>query len=274
MLREPGNIILEVGSHSVAHMLDLVGPVKILAVQASNPVDLPGGARFFRRWHAEAECDAVGVTLNFSFTPGFSEHTIHVRGSLAAATVDFERNTYLLHRHTPAGLDFDRYHMSIAEAKLLKSQARGTLARTIYSKLRPTTGGTPYGQSIARAMQSFYANPGGSIDTRLSAELGRDVVRTCVAICQQLTSANTTIYQANGERKVPATVRSSGRPEILVLGATGFIGQELVRQLLDRGHSIRVLVRNPGRLPAELKDPRVYILIGDLSAKLCACAGT
>ena len=150
MLREPGNIILEVGSHSVAHMLDLAGPVKILAVQASNPVDLPGGARFFRRWHAEAECDAVGVTLNFSFTPGFSEHTIHIRGSLAAATVDFERNTYLLHRHTPAGLDFDRYHMSIAEAKLLKSQARGTLARTIYSKLRPTTGGTPYGQSIAQ----------------------------------------------------------------------------------------------------------------------------
>ena len=27
MLREPGNIMLEVGSHSVAHMLDLLGPV-------------------------------------------------------------------------------------------------------------------------------------------------------------------------------------------------------------------------------------------------------
>ena len=65
-------------------------------------------------------CGVVGVTLNFSFTPGFSEHTIHIRGSLAAATIDFERNTYLLHRHTPAGLDFDRYHMSIAEAKLLE----------------------------------------------------------------------------------------------------------------------------------------------------------
>ena len=42
---------------------------------------------------------------------------IHVRGSLAAATVDFERNTYLLHRHTPAGLDFDRYRMTVSEAK-------------------------------------------------------------------------------------------------------------------------------------------------------------
>jgi predicted dehydrogenase/nucleoside-diphosphate-sugar epimerase len=265
MLREPGNIILEVGPHSVAHMLDLVGPVKIQAIQASNAVDLPGDARFFRRWRVEAVCGAVGVALNFSFTPGFSEHTIHIRGSLAAATLDFERNTYLLHHHTAASLDFDRYRMSISEAKLLKSQARGTLVRTIYSKLRPTTGGTPYGQSIARAMQAFYANPDGSIDARLSPELGRNVVRTCVAICERVSDANTTASQANGEPKVPATVRSSVRAKILVLGATGFIGQELSRQLLDGGHSIRVLVRNPGRLPAELKDPRVSILVGDLS---------
>ena len=68
------------------------------------------------------------MTLNFSFAPGFSEHTIHVRGSLAAATVDFERNTYLLHRHTPAGMDFDRYHMTVSEAKALK--APGPAARS------------------------------------------------------------------------------------------------------------------------------------------------
>ena len=91
MLREPGNIMLEVGSHSVAHMLDLVGPLDIVAVQAVNPLDLPGGGRFFRRWRVEAGGGAVGVTLTFSFAPGFTEHTIHVRGSLAAATVDFER---------------------------------------------------------------------------------------------------------------------------------------------------------------------------------------
>ena len=264
MLREPGNIILEVGSHSVAHMLDLVGPVKIIDVQASNALDLPGGARFFRRWRIEAGHGAIGVTLNFSFAPGFSEHTIHIRGSLAAATLDFERNTYVLHRHTAASLDFDRYHMLIAEAKSLKSQARGTLVRTIYSKLRPM-GGSPYGQSIARAMQSFYANPGSSIDARLSPELGRDVVRTCLAICQGVTSADTATYQASGERNVSATVRSSAHPEILVLGATGFIGQELARQLLDRGHSIRMLVRNPGRLPADLKDSHADIFVGDLS---------
>ena len=41
MLREPGNIMLEVGPHSVAHMLDLVGPVEILAARCTNPLDFP-----------------------------------------------------------------------------------------------------------------------------------------------------------------------------------------------------------------------------------------
>ena len=124
MLREPGHIMLEVGSHSVAHLLDLAGPLEVIAAQATNPLDLPGGGRFFRRWRVEAGGGPVGVSLAFSFAPGFTEHTIHVRGSLAAATVDFERDTYVLHRHTPYGMDFDRYHMTASEAGAIQRQAR------------------------------------------------------------------------------------------------------------------------------------------------------
>ena len=275
MLQEPQNILFEVGSHSVAHMLDLVGPVEVLAVQARNPLELPGGKRFFRRWRIEAGPGSIGVTLSFSFAPGFSEHTIHVRGSLAAATVDFERNTYLLDRHTPSGLDFDRYHMTVSNARALKSQAIKTLGRTIYSKLRPIGGG-PYGQSIARVIQSFYTSSPASLDARLSAELGRNVIHTCMTIGRQAIDmsaatqpapiVNGTISHANGKLKesLPAATHTT-RPEILILGATGFIGQELARQLLAHDHSIRVLVRNPSRLPPELITPQVDVVVGDLS---------
>jgi predicted dehydrogenase/nucleoside-diphosphate-sugar epimerase len=269
MLREPGNIMLEVGSHSVAHMLDLVGAVKVMGVRASNSTELPGGARFFRSWRVDAETGAMRVALNFSFTPGFSQHLIQIRGSLGAATVDFERNTYLLHRHTPTGMDFDRYFMTVSDAKDLKGQARGTLVRTIYSKFRPIGAG-PYGQSIARTMLSFYGDTQDSIDRRLSLEFGREVVRTCEQIARQVTDTRTRLsapvadekgVQANGTARAPA----SSRAEVLVLGATGFIGQELARQLVEAGHPTRLLVRDPARLSADLKSPRVDVVVGDLS---------
>ena len=179
MLRDPRNIILEIGSHSVASMLDLVGPLELTSVLVSNPVDLPGGCRFYRRWQVGAGTGATAVTLEFSFAPGFTEQMIHIRGSLASATVDFERNTYTLHRHTKYGLDYDRFRMIRDEAAGLRAQARRGLGHYVLSKLKLSNQGSPYGLSIARALQSFYAQIRESTDPRLAPELGRDVVELC-----------------------------------------------------------------------------------------------
>src|SRR5579885_2695877 len=262
MLREPGHILLEIGSHSVAHLLDLAGPLEIVAARASNPLDLPGGVRFFRRWRVEAGGGPVGVSLHFSFAPGFAEHTIHVRGSLASATVDFERDAYVLHRHTSYGMDLDRYHRTVSEANSLARQARGTLGRVVVSRLTRSAGG-PYGQSIARALRAFYAGleDAARRDDRLSPELGRDVVRTCIEIARAAGIPAPAAAPAAAPAPPPADGASPG---ILVLGATGFIGRELTRQLLDRGHAMRVLARNPGRLAADLRG-RVEEVAGDLS---------
>ena len=151
MLRDPRNIVLEIGAHCLASMLDLVGPLEVAEVRASNPMTLPGGQTFYRRWGVEFGVGPVAATLHMSFSPGFTEQTIHVRGSLASATVDFERNTYLLHQHTRYGLDFDRYRMISREAASLRSQARRSLREYGLSKLKLSNRGSPYGLSIAQS---------------------------------------------------------------------------------------------------------------------------
>ncbi len=261
MLREPQNIMLEIGSHALAHALDLVGAGESTSVHATNPLDLPSGTQFFRRWHIETGRGPTGVTLNFSFTPGFAEHSIHIRGSLASATVDFERNTYLLHRHTKFAYDFDRYCMSATEATTLRRQARNTLGRLILSKLRHSAG-DPYGQSIARALQAFYSSLTGPIDQRLSPELGRDVVCACSEIGEKLQA---TPPRTAASQVAPEATQRKVRPQILLLGATGFIGQELARQLIAQGHAVRALVRNPSRLPTDIRSQLGDVVVGDLS---------
>jgi predicted dehydrogenase/nucleoside-diphosphate-sugar epimerase len=267
MFRKPQNIILEIGTHSVAHMLDLVGPLEITSVRASNQIALPDGTLFYRRWHIEAGQAQTSAMLNFSFAPGYTEHSIHIRGSLASASVDFERNTYVLRARTKFGLDFDSYSTTVSEANALRSQARSTLRAVLLSKLTRSMG-NPYGRSIARAIQSFYASLTTSPDPRLSPELSRDVVQTCIRIGEEAGVQESKQASVEGMVMASASPDESERltrPEVLVLGATGFIGRELTRQLIARGTPIRVLVRNPGRLPPELHTRNVCVAVGDLS---------
>lgn len=51
---------------------------------------------------------------------------------------------------------------------------------------------------------------------------------------------------------------------VLVTGVTGFTGGHLARYLLSAGDAVRVLARDPARVPADLRD-RVEIVPGDLT---------
>ena len=117
-------------------------------------------------------------------------------------------------------------------------------------------------------MQSFYGHLADLTDARLSPELGRDVIGTCLEIGRRAgVEVSRLTPSSNPARSTPNTValEAKARPQILILGATGFIGQELARQLIASGHSVRVLVRNPSRLPPELRNGEVDIAVGDLS---------
>lgn len=50
--------------------------------------------------------------------------------------------------------------------------------------------------------------------------------------------------------------------KIALIGATGRTGIHALTAALDRGHDVRVLVRDPSKLPAEARD-RVSVVIGD-----------
>jgi uncharacterized protein YbjT (DUF2867 family) len=51
---------------------------------------------------------------------------------------------------------------------------------------------------------------------------------------------------------------------VLVTGATGYIGGRLVPRLLERGHTVRVMVRDPGRIAGRPWASRVETVTGNL----------
>jgi predicted dehydrogenase/nucleoside-diphosphate-sugar epimerase len=267
MLREPANVMLEVGPHCVAQMLDLVGLPSEMKAHASNPADLPSGQKFYRRWQISAVTGRTAVDLRFSFVPGFGEYTIQARGSLASATVDFERNTYTLKRHRPLSDDFDRYAMVVDEAKSARRQAKRTLFTYAMSRVHRGSRGNPYGASIANALDAFYATPGAVLDDRIGGQRGVDVIRICEEVGRigLAAAGHSTVQVPATPDPAPIETKELPAARILILGATGFIGRELTRQLMEAGHRIRVLVRSPGKIIEDLRNPRLECLRGDLN---------
>ena len=49
---------------------------------------------------------------------------------------------------------------------------------------------------------------------------------------------------------------------LAIFGGTGGTGLELTRQALEQGHSVRVLVRNPNRMP--LVNPDMRVVLGNV----------
>jgi len=244
MLRDPRNIMIEIGSHSVAHLLDLVGEPEELEARATNPVELPTGRSFYRRWQVNGFKGKTAVELRFSFVPAFAEYNIHVRGSLAAATVDFEHTTYTLHKHRPSDPDFENYAIVAGEAKSLKQQARQTLRKYVLSKMHLCKRGTAYGESIAKAMDAFY--DAETLDERIDGNTAAKVI----SVCEQIGRLAKLPAETIAAKAASVTVAA---PCVLVLGGTGFIGKELVRQLAGAGQGVRLLVRNASGLPETLR---------------------
>src|SRR3954447_2434593 len=52
---------------------------------------------------------------------------------------------------------------------------------------------------------------------------------------------------------------------IAVLGATGALGSQLVRQALDRGHTVVALVRDPARFTS-ISSPDLQVVVADVNA--------
>jgi len=262
MLQHPRNILFEVAPHSFAHCMHLVGELDEVSVDARDEVVLPRGLRFFRRWEIRGWKGNTSVRMRFSFIDGFTEHYVHVRGTQGTGHADFENTTYVRQEHTPQLLDIDRYINVTHAARDQMVQATGTLANFVLGKAGVVKVGGPFGLSIARAVERFYATRdagGRDLDERLGAALAHGAI----ALGERVAEA-AKLPEPVGAPKLTAPAGTPA-PKVLVIGGTGFIGKVLVRHLRKAGHGVRLLARDPQGLPPDLVALGLDVARGDFT---------
>ncbi|QSA97293.1 NAD-dependent epimerase/dehydratase family protein [Methylococcus sp. EFPC2] len=260
MLREPQNLFFELGPHLVAFMLDLVGPMERVSTDIFKPIDLPGGARTYRRWHVHGVNADTGVDLNLSVLPGCTDRSISVRGHAASSRYDFDRDLYCLDEPSGAGVHFDSFLTAEYIALQYATNGLRNFGRSILGKFKKAPSANPYFESIERSVAAFYQGLPNDLDPRLDGRFGVQVIETCEQIAK------------HAEFAAPAPSTQAwvvspplSRPTALVIGGTGFIGKYVVRALVNRGLGVRVVTRGGRAGQIVLAGLPVELVQGDLA---------
>jgi predicted dehydrogenase/nucleoside-diphosphate-sugar epimerase len=258
MLREPGNLMLEIGPHLAAFALDLVGEPSELRAWAARPIDLPGGSRAYRRWTVAGESEGGCFTLGLSLLPGEPLRRVTVRGLSGVASFDYLRDILSIDRVADSNAAIANLRHGLGAARGCAAQTFANARKSLVGTLRKTPLLDPYRESIYRCVQAFHADMAAPLDVRLSAAFGIQVVRLCERSIQQS-------GVLEGQRRgaaMPSVPHAPCGPAALVVGGTGFIGKRLVRELLARGSAVRVLTRSVAAATAELGGLDVELVQG------------
>lgn len=242
LMRDDRNLLLELGPHPFAFVVDLFGAPEILSVTLSHPIDLPGGAGTRHQgWRIVARAAEVDVTVALSMVETADDRSVTIRGSSGMARLDFGADTLVVSRENTSELIVNPLRRQVSLAgQHLREGIRNAVRQTV-SLNRASPYGVSFGATIAGFRDAIRA---GQPDPRFAAEAGAKVIGAIGTVLTHLPAPLPT----------PAILPLAKPADVMVIGGTGYIGRALTRALVARGHTVRVLSRSDYGPFADISD--------------------
>lgn len=255
MFDSPRNLLLEQAVHPLSTICDLLGPVR--AVHAT-----PGATRSFSGlelatdWMLNLECDGGGAQLQFSMGASYPVWSLAAIGTDGALEADFIRNRTVIRRPGPWIEFVDDIQSALGEGGQLAWQGAANAAGYLLSTAKVLKRRDPFFVSMRDSIADFYrALDGGR--SGLDGGFGAHLVDICeeVAACANIAPAP----------PAPRVPEADAGYDVVVLGATGFIGRALVARLVADGKRVAAAARNVRNLPDIFRHENVGVYRGSIA---------
>ena len=244
----PGGLLRDYTSHVLYLTLRFLGAVQDFKVNRQSLGGLPQGMID----HLSVQIAGQRGTGSALLTcrPGPSSFELRVFCERGTAEVDLQSQTISVSRQTAIPRRIAMVAKPFQQAWGISTQT----LRNIYRYLRGTI--LPY-MGLRALIPAFYDNIRNSGQAPISQALASAVTELEESIFAGCPSPlRSGCYS-------PSTYVSRQRPRILVTGASGYIGREVVKRLVEQGYDVRAMVRASSNI--ELLQPLgAEIFLGDV----------
>jgi predicted dehydrogenase/nucleoside-diphosphate-sugar epimerase len=267
MFRAPRNIVFEQAVHPLCQVHALAGRVVDVRTTLLSTRELAPGQPFVDRWSVSGRGERATMQLYLAFGQGFTRSTIQVLGTDGSLEADLFHDALSGERKT-VHLDFwNSFLATRGRGKALVGDAWRTLRRWIGHTL-----------GVSRREDAFFAGMRGSIEAFYSALRNGAALRSGAPLpvdgnsaaevldwCDAIASAAPPAPPMPPPFPAPGPARAR---EVVVLGATGFIGKRTVAKLLEASLPVTIVARRAHALPPEIasaiREGRVRFFTGSL----------
>jgi predicted dehydrogenase/nucleoside-diphosphate-sugar epimerase len=240
MLRETGNLLIELGPHLFAFAVDLFGPITDLDLRLSKPISLPNKVDHFQSWDIRARAGNVDLSLRLSLAEGLDDRSVSIRGVTGHAHLDYARDTFTITGPSAADIVLGPFKEQLNVARQYVREGSVNALRQLLS----LNAESPYALGFRGAIGSFYDSIQRDCapDARFSGESALAVANAIEStLCQVPVRSSPTSHDRS-------SVEHTTKPSALVIGGTGFIGRYLTRALVAEGYTVRVLSRGQSNI--------------------------
>ncbi|MEL6790200.1 MAG: NAD-dependent epimerase/dehydratase family protein [Pseudomonadota bacterium] len=266
MLRQPENLLYEIGVHAFAFVADLFEELEAISVRLRHPITIPGDITHFQGWTITGDAGATQINVDLSLIEGHDDRSVTIRGTGALAKYDFAEDSYVIETAPMQDIVTGPLALQAGQA----AQATKTGLVNAARQLTSLNTLAPFGLSLTKSCAAFYQSihDNTAMDDRLSPD---HAITTLKHLEDVLDVARPKLDAAQAKpASTPVAARqpstSITTPTVLVIGGTGFIGRALCHALADQGHSVRIFTR--GRLTGfDRPDGLITGYTGDLKSE-------